>query len=630
MVCPGLVFFRPGVVLGQCLETVFMFSRFRSFLFWTALTSFFVGTTQPRAAKMDELMFALAEGQKGQFQTLLDDESQSVDLNNQSETDPFRGWTLLALAAAKGDSEVVQLLLKKGARLDQELKLGSLRVTPLMLAAMQNQVSVMREILAHPSFGDAGYEREISIARKLNQPGLVSLLEEAQIAAIVADRTSARLQSNQAPEEDSFQRMAMEAFPGDRMAHTFTDVCSICHSIPGELDAYELLNGLKKLGSIATTQCCRVTFCTSCFDRTRQRCPMCRVANPGSIVSRPTGMTLIWIGAKVSVPVARITGSSSEIPVETGLLATDLNRSASIAQLLMGHSDPEIHALALEIRRRVPDYYMLGGEQGRIHLIKDPDAQVSPFLLSAAAPIGTTTQMNALRSCPAGSALPTRAQLEALSRAMSPGGVYSHHLIPEMRSFWSSETRLLFKNFAYKFNAGSGRVGSKLRTSSDKEVRCVREAPSITPNFPLTPLRLDSRDERAAIVINDLILNHPHFFKWGGQEGLMNVVQDPYRLVPPFVLSDFLPGKHTISDARRVCPTGSRLPTLAELKALARAMSSGGRFDLSLIHNVSDFWSIEMGVGRRPMVFQIESGTVSYESNYALNRVRCVRPVGSW
>ena len=100
----------------------------------------------------------------------------------------------------------------------------------------------------------------------------------------------------------------------------------------------------------------------------------------------------------------------------------------AITPLLAGHADPRVGALTAQLLQESPQFFALGGNKGRIYLIRDPEGRVPPFVLSDEA--GRRNRYDAPDLCPAGSTLPDRAQLEALGRAMTRNGRYDRNAIP--------------------------------------------------------------------------------------------------------------------------------------------------------------------------------------------------------
>jgi hypothetical protein len=120
----------------------------------------------------------------------------------------------------------------------------------------------------------------------------------------------------------------------------------------------------------------------------------------------------------------------------------------------------------------------MGGANGNLYKITDPNPdeahRVPPFILSDAAP----TRMNheaATRYCAErGATLPTKEQLKALGRAMSPGGRYNPNAIPGARNsvFWSLSVRPSHPDLAFYFSGSYGFVDYDSRLSTES-VRCV-------------------------------------------------------------------------------------------------------------------------------------------------------------
>lgn len=273
---------------------------------------------------LDALMQAIFDSKPDQVEAVLNDSTHSVDLNSNCSLEHVRGWTPLALAAAKGDVPSVKLLLEKGAKIDQQIKLNDKLVSPLMLAAMHGHLEVIKIILNHPSFGDEGYRREMQLAQRLHQPSLLEQLRTARDSEVLAKEAQSVLESSSPPAHDTCHRNALERFPGDFMARMQDDVCLICQQIPGETGSFELLNGLKRTGDHVTAGCCHARFCSNCIQGYRQhtgrqspRCAGCRAVQPRYVEFRNSIPTLAWRGEKIAIP-APIVSHASEITAVPG------------------------------------------------------------------------------------------------------------------------------------------------------------------------------------------------------------------------------------------------------------------------------------------------------------------------
>jgi len=140
------------------------------------------------------LMSALLISNTEKVRSILADPSHGIDLDASSTSGVTQGWTPLTLAAAQGDAKGVELLLAKGAKLNQEIQLNHKKVSPLILAAMYDHKEVMKIILTSPGFGSEGYRREMVLAQRFQQPSLVDHLRIAAESEVLAKDSHAILQ----------------------------------------------------------------------------------------------------------------------------------------------------------------------------------------------------------------------------------------------------------------------------------------------------------------------------------------------------------------------------------------------------------------------------------------------------
>jgi hypothetical protein len=187
---------------------------------------------------------------------------------------------------------------------------------------------------------------------------------------------------------------------------------------------------------------------------------------------------------------------SLQAPVLTSLdvgahLANQPNQNNHITPVMEGHEDERVNALRAQLQQESPQFFALGGNDGRLYRITDPEPnparQVAPFVLSDTAP----RKMNHKEAagwdengvhhpgyCESiGATLPTKQQLEALGRAMSPNGRYDQNAIAGMSEtfVWSLSVHPNYPDFAFYFDGYFGFVGYGYRDFG-KSVRCVRPA----------------------------------------------------------------------------------------------------------------------------------------------------------
>jgi hypothetical protein len=111
-----------------------------------------------------------------------------------------------------------------------------------------------------------------------------------------------------------------------------------------------------------------------------------------------------------------------------------------IIPLVEDHADEQIRALFTDLRDNHPQFFALGGKDGRNYRIEDPDGEVASFLLSGNAPMKMNYQ-DAIDYCTQlGARLAIEIELEALSRANTMPDGKPHRYIAETwkAPFWSS------------------------------------------------------------------------------------------------------------------------------------------------------------------------------------------------
>ncbi len=154
-------------------------------------------------------------------------------------------------------------------------------------------------------------------------------------------------------------------------------------------------------------------------------------------------------------------------------------RAGMITPVFDGHPNPGIVRLVAQLRQYSPQFYALGGFDGRIYLVRDPERRVNRFLLADSLPI-MRTQEESMRFCEErGAKIPTSQQLLALSRALTPdGGEYNGSIIPSLENelVWLSDKSARGDNQYFK--GRDGRLGKALYGTSPMHsvvIRCVRD-----------------------------------------------------------------------------------------------------------------------------------------------------------
>jgi len=164
--------------------------------------------------------------------------------------------------------------------------------------------------------------------------------------------------------------------------------------------------------------------------------------------------------------------------------AGQANANQHVTPLLAEHDDEQIRALYNQLQQHSPQFFALGGNEGRLYRITDPTGAVPPFVLSDAGPYRMDHKHalgwdeNGVHHpgfCESkGARLATEDELRALSRAMSPNGRYDSNAIPGMANtwFWSSSLHPDYAYYAFYFNGYYGDVGSGTRYNAGF-ARCV-------------------------------------------------------------------------------------------------------------------------------------------------------------
>jgi cytohesin len=139
------------------------------------------GTDRQWADEFTPLALAIARGDRAMVKMLLD---HGADINAKTKPqDGFPGRDIvLWTAVAQGHTEIVRLLVDNGARVDVT---GSSGMTPLMLAARDNNVEIVRLLIQRGANVNARDERgftPLSFAtgkRRTDHSAVIRLLRKA-------------------------------------------------------------------------------------------------------------------------------------------------------------------------------------------------------------------------------------------------------------------------------------------------------------------------------------------------------------------------------------------------------------------------------------------------------------------
>jgi len=421
------------------------------------------------------------------------------------QSGPAQGWTLLALASAKGDVEIVEALLKHGAQSGQMITVPvgaglNKSFTPLALAAMQGNSEVMKSILNSSKFKHQDYVREISVASQLLQPSLLAHLRLAQESRLLTEDSQRLLWKLNVPargtlEYEKYSRL--KAYPGDLLAQAHTDICPICREIPGTGSAIQLINGQMQTGDYVGPECCQARFCKSCFQEYQSSegtenpgCPGCRRVSPKFVEFNHVIEPLSWRGEKVEVPEsprALIFDKESGLPP----------RAEGTSNGGAGGAAPSaVHGI--EEFQGAPGILPVSDDHPRRHKLSREFADLGPIyeavglFWSGIAPrtMGYQEAVGFCASLGGRARLPTRGEYIALSRAMgsrqpdsdAPSrdvAGYDRSRMPDFadRDFWSASVHSVYADSAYYFSGMVGDINSEAFYEG-LSVRCVRSLSS--------------------------------------------------------------------------------------------------------------------------------------------------------
>lgn len=472
------------------------------------------------AADRETLMRALSSCRSEEARAILTDPSFMIDFSEKSSSGTTQNWTPLTLAAATGDIGSVELLLGKGANVEQQIKLENKAVSPLVLAAMYGHKEVVKKILTSPGFGSDGYRREMALAQRLQQSSWLDHLRAAHDSELVAAASTDRLLGGDAPSLGSIQYEALTQFPGDLNAQMQEDSCVLCTGVPGSTGSYELVNGHQRTGDYVTAGCCGARFCSKgCIEdyrqqagRERPKCPTCRSENPNYEEFKSVIAEYHWQGHKIATPcqVAEATSGNAEAwdsrgvdqpvpsapfleePFASALPGLDgeapRGRVEQVPASLV-QTPPAAVPVIVRVFEDDPQSYTVSVQFRRLGAMY----QVSHLIWSGVAP-QTMTHKDAVAFCArlgSGARLPTNADFIELSRVVvaerlswgTPGvrwGYHSDGLIQPMRDvhFWSGSVHPSNPNFAYYNYFMSDRDDelfvANYSVENENKVRCVR------------------------------------------------------------------------------------------------------------------------------------------------------------
>jgi len=225
-----------------------------------------------------------------------------------------------------------------------------------------------------------------------------------------------------------------------------------------------------------------------------------------------------------------------------------------------------------------------------------------------------------------GARLPTKEEWGVLKRVMSPGGRYNPNLIPGTKNRWFWSSSLYYKDdIAFYFRGDNGDASnfimSDLRVGS---VRCVySNVAGMESNAKVAQTeKSDTRSIPIQTTFSSDLVTHA-FADLG----------DIYEAVG-LIWSGIASQKMSQSDAMRYCQHlggGARLPTREEWEALAKAMSTGGRYNSDLLPGTKGkwFWSSSDAPDDADFAFNFggKQGSVAFEERSSVGSVRCVIPV---
>jgi hypothetical protein len=398
------------------------------------------------------------------------------------------GWNPLSLAVVKGNSNLVSMLLDRGANIGIGFNHNGHEYTPLMLAAQffdprQKNGNVIQVLLKH--FGSKDYGREIKMSFIFNQPELRRQLETLHEQLFVRSGSECLEDGN-----ERFSDLKAESY------RAMDITCAVCLEVPGGSDKATLLSGAVHSGDSARCRNCGGAFCKSCLTaslRTKEACPLCRASIVKSNYS--TAVETIhnavpeftqWVGAKVPLPNFIV---KDETAPPLPFVPQYQNRS--LTPLVEDHEDKRVRDLYALLRESNPEFFSMGGREGQFRVVVDPLKKVRPFLLSGEAPRKSdgsqykhyeaaggrdpetgSDHEGYCRSI--GQSLMTKDEEAALERARKQDEDYS---MPELEDspVWSSSVSEFDRGKAAYF---SGKTGLRFVSRNIlAAVRCVSVAP---------------------------------------------------------------------------------------------------------------------------------------------------------
>lgn len=161
-------------------------------------------------------------------------------------------------------------------------------------------------------------------------------------------------------------------------------------------------------------------------------------------------------------------------------------QNQSVIPLIANHPDARVRALVADLQQNRPQFYAMGGNAGRMYLIRDPENRVAPFVLSDAVPRTMNhyeaeggrdprTGVEHTGHCRGmGERQATEAELRALERATSPNGQYDRNAIAGLHGTYVWSSSVHDADSAFYFYGPLGHVGSDDRDYGGGSVRCVR------------------------------------------------------------------------------------------------------------------------------------------------------------
>ncbi len=434
----------------------------------------FCSSAYSGGAAQTELINAILSSDLAKVQQILEDpqKKEQIDLHERVAN----GWNLFSVAAAKGDGEMVQLLLHYGADPTQGIVFDQKQVTPYFLAAQGHHSEAMQLLMASSRFD---YTKEIRTALAFGNMALVGqlLLTHSSHSSCSNDRSNDRSNDQANPILHS-------------VATLFSSSCAICSEALGDKGKTKLADGNDRLGEIALTECGH-SYCKACLDqwqRISKTCPTCR--HPLSVnkihILKNEGLQFFSqsSGRQVPIPsrdeltqVSQQTHQTLQIP-QSSLQSSPYSSERAIIPFTQVNDHPELIPFLGEQIWRQGDL-MIGDvvkkRDGSIHYMTQNQAY--NYCRSLAIPEAWWQQWWASSERSSGARLPSQRELEDWTRALgrgTPDG-YHPHSLPNLEGYeyWSS-TRESSSSFrgAYFFDGDQGQVGFEDR-SSPKAVRCV-------------------------------------------------------------------------------------------------------------------------------------------------------------